>query len=151
MAVSESDRVLRRRAAIQMGYVALFAMFVLWPNLRTGPSLVLIAATALAATWLVGGLAAWAKVPRADELLLCGSAAPVLLGLTQLAYRIDFLRVHGALTRPGVANDSAVGFLAVWAAELLLVLIPGLIFVWWNARALAPIQPSRPVSASKRT
>ena len=151
MAVSEFDRVLRRRAAIQMGYVALFAMFVLWPNLRTGPSLVLIAATALAAIWLIGGLAAWAKVPRADELLLCGSAAPVLLGLTQLAYRIDFLRVHGALTRTGAANDSAAGFLAVWAAELLLVLIPGLIFVWWNARALAPIQPSRPDSASKRT
>ena len=134
-----------------MGYVALFALFVLWPNLQAAPSLVLVAATALAAIWLVGGLAAWAKVPRADELLLCGSAAPVLLGLTQLAYRIDFLRVHGALTRPGVATDSAAGFRAVWAAELLLVLVPGLIFVWWNARALAPAQPSRPVSASKRT
>lgn len=134
-----------------MAYVALLALFVLWPNLQAAPSLVLIVATALAAIWLMGGLAAWAKVPRADELLLCGSAAPVLLGLTQLAYRIDFLRVHGALTRPGAANDSAVGFLAVWAAELLLVLVPGLTFIWWNARALALVQPSRPVSASKRT
>lgn len=122
-----------------MGYVALFALFVLWPNLQAAPSLVLVAATALAAIWLVGGLAAWAKVPRADELLLCGSAAPVLLGLTQLAYRIDFLRVHGALTRPGVATDSAAGFLAVWAAELLLVLLPGVIFVWLSARELTPV------------
>lgn len=134
-----------------MGYVALFTMFVLWPNLRAAPSLVLIAATALTAVWLVGGLAAWVRLPRADELLLCGSAAPVLVGLTQLAYRVDFLRVQGALTRPGVATDSAAGFLAVWAAEVLLVLVPGLLFVWWNARALAPVQPSRPVSASKRT
>ena len=134
-----------------MGYAALLALFVLWPNLQAAPSLVLIVATALAAVWLVGALAAWAGVPRADELLLCGAAAPVLLGLTQLAYRLDFLRTHGALTRPGADADSAAGFLAVWAAELALVLVPGLIFVWWNARALQPVQPSRPVSASKRT
>ena len=151
MALLASDRRLRRRAAIQMGYVALFALFVLWPNLPTSPSLVLIVATAFVAVWLVGGLAAWAKVPRADELLLCGSAAPILLGLTQLAYRLNFLRTHGSLTRPGVETDSAAVFLAVWGAELVLVLIPGLIFLWWNARALAPIQPSRPVSSSKRT
>lgn len=134
-----------------MGYAALLALLVLWPNLQGAPSLVLIVATALAAVWLVGGLAAWAKVPRADELLLCGAAAPVLLGLTQLAYRLNFLRTHGALTRPGVETDSAAGFLAVWGAEMLLVLIPGLMFVWWNARALQPVQPRRPTSASKRT
>ena len=102
-----------------------------------------MSATALAAVWLVGGLASWSSVPRADELLLCGSVAPVLVGLTQLAYRLDFLRVHGALTRPGMATDSAAGFLGVWAAELLLVLIPGVIFVWWNARALAPLDAAR--------
>ena len=151
MAGPDSSQALRRRAAVQMGYVALFALLVLWPNLQAAPSLILLVATALAAIWLLGGLGAWAKVPRADELLLCGSVAPVLVGLTQLAYRVDFLRAHGALTRPGVGSDSAAGFLAVWTAELLLVLIPGLIFVWWNARALAPIQPSRPASASKRT
>lgn len=151
MALSDPDRSLRRRAAWEMAYAAMFSLFVLWPNLQAAPSLVVITATALAAIWLIGGLAAWAKVPRADELLLCGAAAPVLVGLTQLVYRIDFLRIHGALTRSGEANDSAAGFLAVWAAELLLVLVPGLIFVWWNARALAPIQPSRPDSASKRT
>ena len=143
MAGSDIDRVLRRRAAVQMGYVALFALFVLWPNLQAAPSLILISATALAAIWLVGGLAAWSKVPRADEVLLCGSVAPVLVGLTQLAYRLDFLRVHGALTRPGMATDSAAGFLGAWAAELLLVLIPGVIFVWWNARALAPLDAAR--------
>jgi hypothetical protein len=134
-----------------MGYASLLALFVLWPNLRASPSLLLIVATALVAVWLVGGLAAWAKVPRADELLLCGSAGPVLLGLTHLAYRLHFLHTHGALIRPGFETDSAAGFLAVWAAELTLILVPGLIFVWWNARALQPIQPSRPPSASKRT
>ena len=151
MAVPECDRPLRRRAAVQMGYVALFALFVLWPNLRSAPSLVLVVATTLTAVWLIGGLAAWARLTRADELLLCGSAAPVLLGLTQLAYRIDFLRIHGALTRPGVVTDSAAGFILVWAAELLLVLLPGVAFVWWNARSLAPFQTNRPESASKRT
>lgn len=151
MAGPECDRPLRRRAAIQMGYVALFALFVLWPNLRSAPSLVLVVATTLTAVWLIGGLAAWVRLPRADELLLCGSAAPVLLGLTQLAYRIDFLRTHGALTRPEVATDSAAGFISVWAAELLLVLLPGAVFVWWNARSLALLQPNRPESANKRT
>jgi hypothetical protein len=43
-----------------------------------------------------------------------------------------------------MATDSAAGFLGVWAAELLLVLIPGVIFVWWNARALAPLDAARP-------
>lgn len=126
-----------------MAYAALFALFVLWPNLRTSPSLVLVVATTLVAVWMIGGLAAWVRLPRADELLLCGAAAPVLLGLTQLAYRLNFLRVQGALTRPGVEADSAGGFLVVWAAELLLVLIPGVIFLWWNARALAPVDAGR--------
>jgi len=144
MANSDNGQALRRRAAVQMGYAALFVMFVLWPNLQAAPSLILILSTALAAIWLIGGLAAWSKVPRADELLLCGSVAPVLVGLTQLAYRVHFLVTHGALTRPGIATDSAAGFLGVWAAELLLVLIPGVIFVWWNARALAPVDIARP-------
>ena len=143
MANSDNGQALRRRAAVQMGYAALFAMFVLWPNLQAAPSLILILSTALAAIWLIGGLAAWSKVPRADELLLCGSVGPVLVGLTQLAYRANFLFTHGALTRPGIATDSAAGFLGVWAAELLLVLIPGVIFVWWNARALAPVDIAR--------
>jgi len=134
-----SDSALRRRAAVQMGYAALFATFVLWPNLRMAPSVLLVAATALAAVWLIGGLAAWVRLPRADELLLCGAAAPLMVGLTQLAYRIDFLRVHGALARPGVEGDSATAFAAVWAAEVLLVLLPGVLFVWWNARALGPV------------
>ena len=144
MSARASDHLLRRRAAFQMGYAALFATFVLWPNLRSAPSLILIAATALTAVWLLGGLSAWAKVPRAEEILLCGSAAPVLIGLTQLAYRFDFLRIHGALTRPGAPYDSAAGFAAVWAAEVLLVLLPGVFFVWWNARALSPVDAEQP-------
>ena len=144
MSSSKPDPSLRRRAAIQMAYAALFATFVLWPNLQSAPSMILIVSTALTAVWLVGGLAAWAKVVHADEMLLCGSAAPVLVGLTHLAYRLNFLREHGALTRPGVGTDSAAAFLAVWAAEVILVLVPGVVFVWWNARALRPVQPSRP-------
>lgn len=137
------DRRLRRRAAVQMGYVSLLATFVLWPNLQAAPSVLLVAATALAAIWLLGGLAAWTGVPRADEMLLCGSASPVLVGLTQLAYRADFWRTHGALTRPGVPTDSAGVFLGIWAAEILLVLLPGVLFLWWNARALAPVDAGR--------
>ena len=151
MTQPDLGRTDRRRAAVQVGYVALFVLLVLWPNLRSAPSLILIVATTLTAVWLIGGLAAWSGVPCAGELLLCGAVAPVLLGLTQLAYRLHFLREHGALTRPGAATDSAAGFLAVWVAELLLVLAPGVLFVWWNARSLRPIQPSRPPSASKRT
>ena len=143
MATTDTHQALRRRAAVQMGYAALFALFVLWPNLQAAPSLILILSTALAAIWLIGGLAAWSKLPRADELLLCGSVAPVLVGLTQLAYRTNFLVTHGALTRPGFATDSAAGFLGVWTAELILVLIPGIIFVWWNARALSPVDVAR--------
>ena len=138
---ARSDSSLRRRVALQMGYAALFTTFVLWPNLRVAPSVLLVAATALAAIWLVGGLAAWVKLPRADEILLCGASAPLLVGLTQLAYRIDFLRVHGALARPGVAPDSATAFAAVWAAEVVFVLLPGVLFVWLNARALTPVEP----------
>ena len=126
-----------------MGYVALLAAFVLWPNLRTAPSLVLVAVTALAAVWLLGGLAAWVGVRRADEMLLCGAAAPVLVGLTQLAYRIDFWWRHGALTRPGAPADSPMAFFGIWAAEILLVLVPGMVFLWWNARALGPVDAGR--------
>ena len=156
---SHDESALRRRAAVQMGYAALFATFVLWPNLRTAPSVLLVAATALAAIWLVGGLAAWVKLPRADELLLCGAAAPLMVGLTQMAYRLDFLRVHGALARPGVEADSATTFAAVWAAEVVFVLLPGVLFCWWNARALTPVEPptfrvhsarSRPSSPKSR-
>ncbi|MEX1009804.1 MAG: hypothetical protein WEC72_00535 [Chthoniobacterales bacterium] len=136
---SQPHQTLRRRAAIQMGYVALFAAFLLWPNLRMAPSLVMVTAAALTAVWLIGGLAAWVKLPRADELLLCGAAAPLLVGLTQLAYRVDFLRVHGALTRPGMEADSAAVFAAIWGLELALVLVPGILFLWWNARALGPV------------
>ena len=156
---SYADSALRRRAAVQMGYAALFATFVLWPNLRAAPSVLLVAATALAAIWLVGGLAAWVKLPRADELLLCGAAAPLMVGLTQMAYRLDFLRVHRALARPGVEGDSATTFAAVWAAEVVFVLLPGVLFFWWNARALTPVEPptfrvhsarSRPSSPKSR-
>ncbi len=140
----EPDARRRRRIAIQMAYAALFAVFVLWPNLRAAPNVVLIAAAALAAVWLVGGLAMWVGLPRADELLLCGAAAPIVVGITQLVYRFDFLRVHGALTRPCVATDSAGGFLGMWAAEALLVLIPGILFVWWNARMLGPVDVASP-------
>jgi len=137
------DHRIRRRAAVQMGYVSLLTAFVLWPNLQTAPSVLLVAATALAAVWLLGGLTAWTGVRRADEMLLCGSASPVLVGLTQLAYRADFWRTHGALTRPGVTTDSAGVFLGIWVAEILLVLLPGVLFLWWNARALAPVDDGR--------
>lgn len=154
MTCPDWQRSMRRRAAVQMAYAALFVLFVLWPNLQNAPSLVLVVATALAGIWLVGGLAVWVRIPHADEILLCGSVAPLLVGVTQLAYRTHFVWSHDALTRNGFTEDSAAAFLAVWAAELLLVLLPGLGFVWWNARALGPLpppQPKRPSAASRRT
>ena len=133
------ERSARVRVALQLGYAALFAAFVLLPNLRVAPSLILVAGAVLTAIWFLGGLLALGKMPQAHELLLSGSAAPILVGLTQLAYRLNFLRTHGALTRHEVGTDSAAGFLAVWVAELLLILLPGILFLWWNARSLPPV------------
>jgi hypothetical protein len=126
-----------------MAYLAMFSAFVLWPNLRTAPSVLLVVVTVLAGVWLTGGLAAWVSLPRADEFLLCGSAAPFLLGLIQLGYRLHFLWIHGTLTREGFEGDSASAFIAVWLAEVLLVLLPGIFFLTWNARALTPSHGQR--------
>lgn len=145
----------RLRIGVQLGYLLLFSGFVLWPNVRVAPSIVLIVAAVLAGLWLVGILGAAAGVPRFDELTLCGCAAPILVGLTQLSYRVSFVVDHGGLTRPSAESDSAQAFLLIWGLELLLILLPGILFLVWNAKALAPVpedsQRSLPSSRSKRT
>lgn len=156
---SAPDRGARWRAAIQGGYLVLFALFVLWPNLTARPSVLLVASMALAAVWLLGCVGVVSRMPRADELMLCGAFAPVVVGLMQWVYRINFVITHRGLTDPADPAGSAVVFAAVWAVESLLVLLPGVVFALWNARSLAPVQSSiaaqsissRPVSRSKRT
>jgi hypothetical protein len=91
-----------------------------------------------------------------DELMLCGCTAPLLLGVAQLVYRLDFIWTHGGLTHPEIAESSAAAFAAVWAVELFAVLLPGLCFLYLNARSLTPSLPPapgvmRPSSRKRRT
>lgn len=148
---------LRRAAAVQLGYLLLFAMLALIPNLRTAPSLVMVAASVLAAVWLVGCLARFANLPRADELLLAGSAAPVVVGLLQFVYRTNFVITHRGLSDPSSPGTSAAAFGIAWALETAVILAPGVWFLWQNARSLTPPPPisqavlSRPASRKRRT
>lgn len=140
------------RLGLQFGYLLLFGGFVLVPNFLVAPSVMLVAAAVLAVLWLAGCLGVLAGVARCDELILCGAVSPVVLGLTQLVYRLNFLYHEGlgGLSR----SVSVTGFVLVWAAEIALVLVPGFLFVWWNARSLSsPPEPQdkRPSRTSKRT
>lgn len=94
---------------------------------------------ALAAVWLLGCVGLVSRMPRADELVLCGAFAPVVVGLMQWVYRINFVITHHGLTNPADSSGSAAVFAAIWAAETLLVLLPGVVFALWNARSLAPV------------
>lgn len=136
-----------------MAYVLLFAGFVLLPNLRSAPSLILLVACVLAGLWLFGSLGLIANIPRSDELVLCGAVSPLMIGITQMVYRLDFLRLRGLA---GVSESgSAAAFFFVWSAEMLLVLLPGVWFLVWNARTLrAPAeldQARRPSRTSNLT
>lgn len=141
---------------MQFGYLLLFAALVLLPNLRSAPSLVVIAATLLTAVWLCGCLARFAGLPRADELLLAGCTAPLVIGLLQWVYRVDFVRTHGGLADPAIPGSSSLAFALAWAVETLAILLPGAWFLWRNARSLTPAPPpqewpSRPASRKRRT
>ncbi len=143
----------RGSVGLQLGYALAFAGLVLWPNFAGSPSLLLVVAAVLTATWVLGCLAALAGLARAGELMLCGAAAPLLVGLTQQVYRIGFLVQHGS---PDLAGGSLRGFVLVWVLESALVLVPGAGFLWRNVRALPappedqPPVPSRPASRNKR-
>lgn len=142
---------------MQLGYLLLFAGLVLLPNLRAAPSLLIVAASVLAAVWLIGCLARLANIPRADELLLAGSAAPVVVGLLQFVYRANFVISHGGLSDPSAPGTSAAAFGLAWALETAVILAPGVWFLWRNARSLTPPPPvsqavmSRPASRKRRT
>jgi hypothetical protein len=142
----------RLRAGFQMAYALLLAGFVIVPNLRSTPSLVLVVAAVLALVWVLGCIGLVSRVPRSDELVLCGAAAPVVLGLTQLTYRLNFLGMEGFSGERQMG--SVAGFLSVWIAELVFVLAPGVFFVVWNVRNLsAPPagHPRRPSRTNRRT
>ncbi len=142
MAVPSQQRYssLRRFLAVQLGYAVLFSVFVLWPMISQQISGLGLVCLVLVALWFLGILGSKAKWPRSGELLLCGSTAPVLVGMTQLVYRLNFVWKYSGLTLPD-GRGSAGAFATVWAFEILLVLLPGLLFFWGNARSLAPIQP----------
>ncbi len=154
---SSNRRALRRAAAVQLGYLLLFAGLVPLPNLRAAPSLLIVAASVLAAVWLIGCLARVADIPRADELLLAGSAAPVVVGLLQFVYRTNFVISNGGLSDPSAPGTSAAAFGLAWALETAVILAPGVWFLWQNARSLTPPPPvsqaviSRPASRKRRT
>ena len=142
---------------MQLGYLLLFAALVLVPNLRAAPSLIIVAATVLAAVWLIGCLARFANLSRADELLLAGSAAPVVVGLLQFVYRTNFVLRHGGLADPSAPATSGTAFALAWTLETAVILVPGVWFLWQNARSLTPPPPvsqavmSRPASRKRRT
>lgn len=131
----------RLAAAVQLGYALIFGGLLLVPNLRASPNLVLIAAGVLTALWILGCAGAMRGFPRSAEIMLCGAAAPVLVGLIQLVYRITFLATHGMA---GVhASGTVAGFAIGWILEIGLVLLPGTVFLWRNAKSLPPVT-SRP-------
>lgn len=120
----------RGAIALQLGYALLLSGLVLVPNLLAAPSLVLAAAAVLAVVWVLGCMGTLRSFPHSAELLLCGAAAPVVVGLTQLVYRTTFVARHGS---------PDAGFAIGWALETFLILLPGAAFVWRNARQLPPV------------
>lgn len=143
---------------LQMAYAMLFSGLVVAPNIIRTPSLAMVGVGVLVAVWIIGCLADWRRFDRADELILCGSAAPLILGLWTLATRLVFICSHRALTDPRMPGVTASGFLAAWLLEILLVLLPGAVFFMINIRALRPLPPfdqrtavKRPSSRKRRT
>jgi len=138
------------RAVSQLLYAVLFASLALAPNLATRPSILLVVAAVLTAVWLFGGVGLLFGMWRADELMLCGAFAPVLVGVTQWVYRIHFILTYGGLTHESAPESTSAGFVLVGVLETLLVLIPGLIFVVWNIRRLTPVPEGLPPQAIAR-
>jgi hypothetical protein len=120
-----------------------FTVWVVWPNLSTNPSVVMVIVLALALIWLIGAVGTWLRFEHADELMLCGSLGPVIVGLVQLGYRLQFLWVHQALATPHAPPGSATAFALLWGYETMVILLPGILFTVWNARNLTPLPPSR--------
>lgn len=144
--------------ALQTVYAGLFTGLFVLPNLMRAPSLVMVVLATLAAVWIIGCLAAFLRWTRSDELMLCGSSAPVILGIWTLATRAVFIYSHHGLTDPSLPSATASGFVAAWLAETLLVLVPGAGFLAANIRSLRPVPPpaqpvavSRPSSRKSRT
>lgn len=118
-----------RRVWVQMLYATAFALLVA-PSSRR-PDVMLTAVLALLIVWIAGGVLAFLRRRAADSLLLAGSMAPLLLGLVFQYHRLAFVARHRALQlADGTGSPSA--FLAAWALETLLFLVPGVAFVGWN-------------------
>lgn len=148
----------RWQLTLQTVYAVLFAGLLVLPNLVHAPNLMMAGLAALVAVWIFGCLSEWRGFGRADELMLCGSAAPVVLGIWTIGTRLAFIYNHQALTDPRIPGVTASGFIVIWVLEILLVLLPGAAFFAMNIRALRPVPssaqgfaPKRPSSRKRRT
>lgn len=133
----------RFRAAVQFCYLLAFFVWAVWPNVVNRPSVLIVIVLALALIWLLGTLGTWFRLGRADELMLCGSVGPLLLGLVQFGYRLQFVWSHWALAPSSSDPGDATAFAMVWAYELAVILVPGFLFTVWNARSMCPLPPIR--------
>lgn len=133
----------RFKAAVQFCYLLAFFVWAVWPNVVNRPSVFIVIVLALALVWLLGTIGTWFRLGHADELMLCGSVGPLLLGLVQFGYRLQFVWSHRALAPSSSDPGDSTAFAMVWAYEFFVVLIPGLLFTIWNARSMRPLPPIR--------
>lgn len=131
----------RFRAAVQFCYLMAFFVWAVWPNVVNRQSVVIVIVLTLALIWLLGTIGTWFRFGHADELMLCGSVGPLLMGLVQFGYRLQFIWSHGALAPSSPDPGNASAFAMVWAYEFAVILVPGLLFTVWNARSMRPLPP----------
>ena len=131
----------RFRATVQFCYLLAFFLWAVWPNVVNRPSVVIVIVLVLAVIWFLGAIGSWFRLGHADELMLCGSVGPLLLGLMQIGYRLQFVWSHRALAPSSSDPGDATAFATVWAYEIVVIMIPGLLFTVWNARAMRPLPP----------
>lgn len=141
--LNQSLRQDRFRSHVQGAYLLAFAFWAVWPNLVLSPSVLMVIVLALTLIWFLGVLGTWLDLPHADELMLCGSLGPIMVGVVQLGYRLQFLWTHQSMAMLGTPSSAATGFAFVWAYETVVILLPGVLFTVWNARKLRPLPPSK--------
>lgn len=133
----------RFRAAVQFVYLLAFFVWAVWPNVVYRPSVVIVIVLMLALIWLLGTIGTWFRFGHADELMLCGSVGPLLVGLVQFGYRLQFVWSHGAWAPSSPVPGNASAFAMVWAYEFVVILAPGFLFTVWNARSMRTLPPIR--------
>lgn len=139
----ETLRQDRFRATVQFCYLMAFFVWAVWPNVVNRPSVVIVVVLSLALIWLLGTIGTWFRLGHADELMLCGSVGPLLLGMVQFGYRLQFVWSHRALAPSSSDPGDATAFAMVWAYEFAVILVPGFLITAWNAQSMRPLPPIR--------